>query len=161
MTDLLTTDDADSGEIPAVGEGTRDLTALADLIRRPSPFRRPDATGEQPIYKPGGTVTIGGQQIRLAETETLVGIAELARLAAGETLVLPLDAPPSVPRDAVPAVYPPAPAEPEERPDDYRARHRAAVVLPPWMVAVLGFAAGALGGVTVLTAAVIQAGGLR
>jgi len=49
--------------------------------------------------------------------------------------------------------------QPHARPKRYRGRRRAAA--PPWLSAVLAFAGGLVGGVTVLTAAVIQAGALR
>jgi hypothetical protein len=111
----------DTGDI-RLGEGTRDLTYLT---QRPA-LRRPEASGEFPFYRPGGVVTVDGQQIPIAETSTLVGVAELARLAAGETLVLPLGAPPSVPRHAAPTVYRP---DPDRRPDKYRGRRRKA---GPW-----------------------------
>jgi hypothetical protein len=42
---------SDTGDI-AVGERTKNLSAIAHLIARPAPFRRPDATGEIPVYNP-------------------------------------------------------------------------------------------------------------
>lgn len=114
-----------------LGEGTRDLTYLT---QRPA-LRRADASGEFPFYQPSGTVTIDGQSIPIADTGALVGVAELARLAAGETLVLPLDAPPSVPRHAAPTVYQPAISE-VRKPFMGRGSRRKAD--PPWTWALIG-----------------------
>jgi len=111
-------------DVDDVGVGTQDLTTYAT---RPPVLRRPDATGELPIYRPAG-------------------VEELARLSAGETLILPTDAPAHTPRHAVPAVYP-QPEEdapqPDGRPDGYQSRHRAAD--PPWAWALVGAGALAFG----------------
>jgi hypothetical protein len=96
---------------------TRDVSTYRT---HPPVLRRPDATGELPLYRP-------------------VGVAELARLSAGETLVLPVDAVPSVPRHAAPTVY--QPAQPEVvKPLFGRGRHR---VMPVWPL-LLAVAAGVL-----------------
>jgi hypothetical protein len=61
MTDLLTTDSADSGEVvrlnPAIvdtdvldlGEQTRNMAPYIHGLR---PIRRPESTGEHPVYRP-------------------------------------------------------------------------------------------------------------
>lgn len=67
MTDLLTTDNADSGEVVRLHEAivetdvldareivqpTRSLTGYAKSLPPLRGLRRPDATGEHPIYRP-------------------------------------------------------------------------------------------------------------
>ncbi len=66
MTDLLTTDNADSGEVvrlnPAIVDtfvldaadlkSTRSLSSFAKTLPPTRVLRRPDATGEQPLYRP-------------------------------------------------------------------------------------------------------------
>ncbi len=60
-------------------------------------LRRPDASGEFRLYQP----------------RTIGDVDELARLALGATLVLPVNAEPAPPRHAVPTVYMPAPEQAE------------------------------------------------
>jgi hypothetical protein len=73
-----------------VGARTQNIAPFIEGL--PPALRRPDATGEHPILAP-------------------VGVDELNRLSAGETLVLdagvtPAEQPvPSVPREPVPTVY--------------------------------------------------------
>lgn len=73
MTDLLTTDSADSGEVVRlhdaivdtdvldVGEHTRNMPPYIHGLR---PIRRPDSTGEHPVYRPE---TIGNVDERPTE----------------------------------------------------------------------------------------------
>lgn len=79
----------DTGDIP-VGEATRNLAPFVAGL--PPALRRPDASGEFPIVEPTAPAR-------------LVGAEELARLAAGETLILPDDATLVPLRQAVPTVY--------------------------------------------------------
>lgn len=81
----------DTGEIP--GATHRPMPLTFDL-------RRPDASGEFPFYQP----------------QTIGDVDELARLALGATLVLPINAEPPPPRHAVPTVYMPALAAAETQP---------------------------------------------
>jgi hypothetical protein len=123
-----------------VGEGTQNLT----YVLNPPALRRPDASGEFPIIQPGGPVGPNADHtFRLADDETLirpVGVEELARLSANETLVLPVDAVPHTPRHAAPTVYP---QPEEERPWRYRGKRREAD--PPWAWALIGAGALAVG----------------
>lgn len=101
----------------------RDAAGNVDLTYHlhPPVLRRPDATGEHPVYRPGGLV------------DRPAGLAELARLSANETLVLPVDAVPAPPRVAAPSVYP---AQHAARPDGYRGRRRRPV--PGWAMLLIG-----------------------
>lgn len=99
MTDLLTPD-LDTGP----GEGTQNLT-----YRRLAPPRRPDATGEIPVYAP----------------QT---IAVVDRAVSDETLVLPVGAEPAPSRAVVPTVYLPA----ARRPRRYRGARRMVEPAPAW-----------------------------
>lgn len=76
-----------------LGDGTRDLTYL---IQRP--VRRPDATGEQPIYQPA-TIGImpGAAGLADVDTEILVRAVEPSRIISDELLTLPVDATPAPP----------------------------------------------------------------
>jgi hypothetical protein len=113
MTDLLSP--IDTGEI-ATGDRTQNLAPFIAGLR--PALRRPDVSGEHPIYQP----------------KTIGVVDEPTRLAAGETLVLPVDATPVVPRPPVPAVYLPAPFE--VPPPRYRGEHRKAD--PAWAWALIG-----------------------
>lgn len=115
----------DTGDI-RLGDRTRDLTYLL----RP-PVRRPEAeatrTGEWPLYEPQTFAVVDGA-------------AELARLSAGETLVLPVG--------VTPAEQPPAE---QTRPPRYRGRRRMVEPLDPrWAWVSIGF-----GGMAVLEAVVL------
>lgn len=141
----------DTGDIEL---GTRDLSELAYLIRRPSPYRRPDATGEQPIYQPKTIAIVGEIPTRL------VGAEELARLSAGETLILPTDATPAPPRHAVPTVY----TRPEDGspPRRYRGTRRAARrQWPLWALATALFGSGVMSGAGLVLAAAYGLAGIR
>jgi hypothetical protein len=102
--------------------GTQEITYT--LSEPAHTLVRPYVTGENPIYRPGGPVTTDERTFQLADGETLyrpVGADELARFAAGATLVLPTDAEPHEPRHAAPTFY----GEPEgERPRRYRGERR-------------------------------------
>jgi hypothetical protein len=100
--------------------GTVDLT----YFTQPPALRRPDATGEHPVYRPGGLV------------DRPAGLAELARLSAGETLVLPVEAVPYPAPPVIAAVYPARHAALPERPDGYRGRRRRPV--PGWAMLLIG-----------------------
>lgn len=77
MTDLLTTDHADSGEVvrlhPSIvdthrlelGERTGNLAPYAHGLR--PAFRRPDSTGEQPVYRPQTISVVDGEPAGLQE----------------------------------------------------------------------------------------------
>jgi hypothetical protein len=102
------------------GQGTRNLTYRIG----PPAFRRPDATGELPmLFHPGGPA----------------GAAELARLAIGETLILPTGAQPAPARPAVATVY-------GERPEGYQSRHRRPAPSWPAATAIVALAAVAFAG---------------
>ena len=85
MTSTLRHDELDVGHESC----TRDLSTYRT---RPPVLRRSDASGEFPFYQP----------------DTIGDVDELARLALGATLVLPINAEPAPPRHAVPTVYMPA-----------------------------------------------------
>jgi len=143
MTDLLTTEHADSGDIlrlnPSivethrldVGEHTRRLPVYARKLPPLHALRRPDATGEHPLYQP--------------QTIAIVGLQEP-----------PIAPPPPAPRVPVAATYS-APVV-RERPAGYRGvRRRAVEPRPVWAVLVIGFGLGTVGtvvpelaGITVL-----------
>lgn len=138
MTDLLTTDHADSGEVvrlhPSIvdthrldlGEHTGNLAPYAHGLR--PRFRRPDSTGEQPVYRP--------------QTISVVDLQE------------PPIAPPPVP------LPPPVPTR-DARPSSYRSRHRKPVPVWAWALGAvaLSLSGGAVGGGAVLALAVLKAGG--
>lgn len=115
MTDLLSPES--TGEISTLDhhdtDRTRNLTGFLGEGR----LRRPDATGEHPIYIP----------------QTIARVDEPTRLATGETLVLPVDATPVVPRPAAPTVYLPLVGA---SPPRYRGEHRRED--PPWLWALVG-----------------------
>lgn len=113
--------------IQDIGSRTVYIAPYVDGMRPP---RRPDASGEFPIIT--GTRPAGAD--------------ELARLAAGETLVLPLDAAPMPRHAAAPTVYQPStPTVRRPAPTDVRkpvmgrGRHRAP--RSPWRLALYGAAA--------------------
>lgn len=128
----------DTTTSPDIGAGTQNLTYLI----QPPALRRPDVSGEFPVYNPN---TIGI-------------VDELHRLSAGETLILPVGATPALARHAAPTVYRPAQQE-EERPEGYQARHRAAN--PPWAWVLIGAGAvlaaqAAAFALTAIVAGVVQ-----
>lgn len=129
--------------------------------------RRPDSTGEMPVYEPK-TIGIVPGAAGLADVDTKIllrGSEELARLQLGETLILPVDAEPAPPRHAAPTVYLPGSAvslaevlpQPEKRPPDYRGRYRKAP-WPRWARDAVVFGSGWAGcAVTILTGVFVLA----
>lgn len=131
--------------------------------------RRPDSTGEMPVYEPT-TIGIVAGAAGLADVETAIllrGSEELARLALGETLILPVGAQPAPPRHAAPTVYLPGPAvslaevlpQPDVRPPGYRGTRRKSD--PPWAWALIGAGTVLAAQAVAFVATVLLSGAIR
>lgn len=148
MTDLITRDPNDTGEIPPLpGEHHARLyvgTRTTDLRHR-IVARRPDATGEHPklIAQPYGLTGASLVPYHPANgtiVDTLLlplGAPPAPNLWPVTTLYVPLQDPPTGPRPTLPP-EPPAPAKAEQRPRGFRPAHRRAAPLRLVASAIVG-----------------------
>jgi hypothetical protein len=125
MTTIFATDPINSGEILHpnlvdtyvldVGERTRNLSAYARSLPPVWGLRRSDATGEHPVYRP---LTIGVVEPYALQEPPIGPVPPL---------------PPPPPRVPVSTVY-----GAQERPDNYRSRHRAPRPVWAWRALHIG-----------------------